>query len=245
MEWIEMNEYGQWKSYCTCCGAGINNVFTYKGQHYGSECVQIVSGVKVKDVKGNDIDQHLEERAARIAKMEAEAKEYRDKAQVLYDKYSVENKWLIDFLYSISTKEYWIERKRETIQIINEGSFTYQIAEDLERKSIDDLSEKVFNIIIDIWAKHKGGRVGSKKYNEAYDEFLKLAGLYEEEELSDKDAEIKYRKTKQGYKATLMIENGEKIELGYFEKQWCKEADDKALELGWKRFGNRFVKVTQ
>ncbi|MWV44940.1 hypothetical protein GRF59_15060 [Paenibacillus sp. HJL G12] len=159
-------------SNCTRCGQGIKNIFEYQGKPYGSECVQIVSGIKVWEM-GNkrNVDEYIKFKADRHAQIEARETEEQKTREYYYEK----NGWLIDYLMDKDNKRYY---PPSGIEIrIQEKGFCYSIAQELFMKEIEDLTDRQFQIVADMWSKEFGGRSGSKKYDKAWDEFCDKCGL--------------------------------------------------------------------
>jgi hypothetical protein len=162
--------------YTTCqrCGTPIKHVFVYEDKNYGSECVQIVSGIKIWELPEDEtnIDEYLKNKEQLLKQLDQKEKEIQQRKEYYYNK----NKWLIDYLIEKDKKQIWSEKVGDWITIQEQG-FCYNIANDLLFRDIEQLSDKVFDIIIDMWAVDNGGRRGSKKYDKAYDQFLELAGI--------------------------------------------------------------------
>lgn len=157
---------------CTRCGQGIKNVFEYQGKPYGCECVQIVSGVKTWEMGDRrNVDEYIAfkaERAAQIEAKEAQIQQSRDSF------YSV-NGWLIDYLMDKDCQRLYTSSGTQVR--IQEKGFCYSIAEQLFTKTPEDLSDKQFQIVADMWCKDFGGRSGSKKYDKAWDDFCDKCGI--------------------------------------------------------------------
>jgi hypothetical protein len=152
---------------CARCGAGIVHRHVYEGKDYGRECIKAVLGFPVP-TSIVDVDDYVTRRKER------EARDTQTKAQYLerVRRFSVENEWIIGFLRDQSVKRIWSDKKQQYLVITDEYSFAYSVSKDLESRSIDDLSDKVFNIVLDLWAKVNGGRRGSKAYQNAVNEFF-------------------------------------------------------------------------
>ncbi|WP_336761531.1 hypothetical protein [Paenibacillus sp. USHLN196] len=157
---------------CARCGQGIKNVFEFDGQSYGSECVQIVSGIKVWEMGDRrNVNEYIEFKVKRLSELEERAeKEKKDR-----DFYYSKNGWLIDYLMDKDNKRYYPASGME-IRIQEKGIF-YSIAELLFTKEIEDISDRQFEIVADMWSKEFGGRAGSKKYDKAWDNFCDKCGI--------------------------------------------------------------------
>lgn len=203
---------------CDRCGSAIVNWYKIENYHFGSECIKRVTGIPPKDIEFRIKQEKRENDPKWIEQMER-AKKFREEFEQRVAKFSKQNEWLVSFLKEQSS------------------DFCSSIAEELTYTDPLDLSEKVYNIIGDIWAKANGGRAGGTKFEQAWDEFLVLTGA-EVEDAKDSEAVMKWRKVKDGYKATLQVENGDKIEVGVFAITHCKEANEKAKEIGWTTYNN-------
>lgn len=157
---------------CTRCGQGIKNVFEYQGKPYGCECVQIVSGIKTWEMGDRrNVDEYIAFKAERAAQIEARENSVQESRDSFY---SI-NGWLIDYLMDKDNKRYYPPSGIEVR--IQEKGFCYSIAQELFMKMPEDLTDRQFQVVADMWCKEFGGRSGSKKYDKAWDDFCEKCGL--------------------------------------------------------------------
>lgn len=140
---------------CTRCGARISNVYEYQGKPYGSECIEIVTGVKMRDwvVRGGRIDEEAtaernrqrDEQRRLLAEQAAQRE-----AQAAVNRAA--NEWLLQVLRPL------------------QFDFAQGMVQHLERCALEDLSDRALNCLCDVYAKEFGRR-GSKVYQAAENEF--------------------------------------------------------------------------
>jgi hypothetical protein len=147
---------------CARCGQALKNVYYYRGQPYGCECIQVVTGNRAeywetRRINGQiTIDEEATaERNQRRAQMQAD-REVRAAAAAAQGKQAtIDNAWLIDAL------------RHEA------GGFCADMLSLLSSQPLDyqHFSVKQIGILSDIYAR-QAGRRNSRAYNAAYDDFL-------------------------------------------------------------------------
>jgi len=169
---------------CDVCGTGIHNhcvIRDANGKHFvvGCDCVEktddskLITATKnanrlrVKAAKAEKAAKQREqqrlnslavlesERAANggLTNSELAEKKFQADSQSQREKFSLENKWILDVL-------------KQCYQ----GDFVVSMIENLERRSLWELSDRGIRILCEIYGKHFG-RSGSKKYLAAEEEF--------------------------------------------------------------------------
>ncbi len=153
---------------CHRCGCPIKYVFEFDGKPYGSTCVEVVSGVRPDAWQWVEGKPNYEATQKSLADKEAERLEFIHNNTVLEEERRIVRK----------TNQVKFE---ELINVLNNaskypGDFCSNMAENIGRDgSTNDLykilGHNPYNIIREIWGKQTGGRMNSKKYNVAVDEF--------------------------------------------------------------------------
>ncbi|WEG18536.1 hypothetical protein PQ478_08640 [Alkalihalophilus pseudofirmus] len=129
---------------CTRCGSSLKNPVNFEGKAYGSDCVQVVSGLKRWEVDsaGNDLDSYIIKKAARIKKAQDEHKAATEKAAYYTDK----NNWLMSVLESMADPSK-----------VNYNTFAADILRLLYTREVKELSEKQLLILEDMFASGQSG----------------------------------------------------------------------------------------
>ncbi|MGG4434571.1 hypothetical protein AAXE64_08415 [Priestia megaterium] len=131
---------------CVKCGTGLKHWFEVDGNKYGSECIKSIIGMT-----GEEAIEEINKQE-RIKKIEASKADDNKAIEELNKKkeiFTPKNKWLIDFLIEVDKVERWSEEKQQTFTVQQEG-FTYNLAQELETKSLADLTDNQYNSICDI-----------------------------------------------------------------------------------------------
>lgn len=152
---------------CARCGASIKYIFTFNGQTYGSECIEVVTGIGkgYQVFKGRELD-----KAASLAKKaETEQKQQERIAR------QQELDQLREGIRAANRSRY-----AELINVLNnssryQGDFCSDMARTIGNDGFsteltDILSSGQFRIVREIWGKQYG-RMNSKAYNAAVAEF--------------------------------------------------------------------------
>ncbi len=176
---------------CDYCGTGIRYCFHIRsndGKNFvvGSDCVGHLKDennrlmdrckrelAKLKRKKREE--ERLQAWQKRQQEMELELQRQRDKNGGLTDQeIEYKNRLLLE-----KKQRQVLKEKNDWLIIIlqgQSGNFCADMAEQLTRSEINQLSERQIQILRDIYAKHHGRR-GSKKYDAAYDEFETKANI--------------------------------------------------------------------
>lgn len=176
---------------CDYCGTGIRYCFHIRsndGKNFvvGSDCVGHLQDennrlmdrckrelAKLKRKKREE--ERLQAWQKRQQEMELELQRQRDKNGGLTDQeIEYKNRLLLE-----KKQRQVLKEKNDWLIIIlqgQSGNFCADMAEQLTRSEINQLSERQIQILRDIYAKHHGRR-GSKKYDAAYDEFETKANI--------------------------------------------------------------------
>lgn len=153
---------------CFRCGSTIKNICWFRGQSYGTDCIEVVTGQRLDQwvVKNGVIDetvtaQRKAERTAKSARnQEAEttrkAEAAREREAAL-----VENDWLL----SVLRDEFQSDFIRSMVSFVESAPLKERV-----------LSQRQFDALCDIYAKSFGRR-GSKKNEAAVDKFYAKMGV--------------------------------------------------------------------
>lgn len=156
------NERGSVKFTATCsrCGQSIKYTYEYQGKVYGSECVQIVSGIKPSDIPYGmrNIDEYIRQQEATKTTHE----QYKNKRLAVFDK----NKFLIEYLFIKNTEVKNDKAFQKT------SGFIHSMINTLLKKDIKEISDRQYEVLQDVFAKDFGKR---KMYDAACDLFAVLS----------------------------------------------------------------------
>lgn len=158
------NAVGNNTGFCARCGAHIKHIFTHNGQTYGSECIEIVTGI------GKDyqvfVGRELDVEASKARKAQAET----DKATHLA-KYEARRQAAAAVQQANST------RFAEVIYLLERtpGDFCASVVGYIKRAEQDTelysiLSDRQYDIVREIYGK-AFGRKGTKAYEAGVIEF--------------------------------------------------------------------------
>ena len=154
---------------CARCGANIKHIFTFNGQTYGSECIEVVTGIgkdyQVFSGKALDLD------ASKAKKAQIEA----DKITRLA-RYEAQRK------AASEVQQANARRFEEVIYLLENtsGDFCASVANQIKRAEyhtdlFNILSGRQFEIVGEIYGK-AFGRKGSKAYEAGVSEFYEKYG---------------------------------------------------------------------
>lgn len=162
-----------YRATCSRCGQGINNVCRYKGKAYGTDCIlhvtdnkELLNHIRSLRRKRNwnlDADEWLVQQQQQAEAEKIEQLE-RDRRRIAI---AEENNWLTQVL-----EDDLAAHLVKTVEGVNFYSknmdFIENMAAELRDRPFPQMSAKVKDILIDIYAKSYG-RSNSKAYNKAYD----------------------------------------------------------------------------
>lgn len=163
------NQVGGSTGFCARCGAHIKHIFTFNGQTYGSECIEVVTGIgrDYQVFRGNDLD--LE--ASKTRKAQAEI----DKATRLAT-YEAKRQAVLNIQQANA------KRFEEVIYLLENqsGDFCASVACQIKQAECSTelyniLSNRAFEIVGEIYGK-TAGRKGSKGYEAKVNEFYEKYG---------------------------------------------------------------------
>jgi hypothetical protein len=158
---------------CARCGAAIKNVFEWKGETYGSTCIEVVSGIRpaswvVRNGRGDEQAtlQRQAEQEQRRAERDAQRKITEAAQEATRQNNRTRYAELIEVLQNASRQpgDFCSDVAR---QIANEGNASELSGHD------GILSSRQYAIAREIWGKVTGGRMNSKAYKAAVAEFDK------------------------------------------------------------------------
>lgn len=149
---------------CARCGAHIKYIYTFEGKTYGSECIEIVTGIG-KDYqvfRNGEFDKEASlakkaEKEQRIQDQIAKNKALDEKREAIRQTNRTRFAELINFLNS-QNGDFCKDMAR---QISNDGFST---------ELVDILSQRQWYIVREIWGKQYG-RYNSKKWQAGVEEF--------------------------------------------------------------------------
>lgn len=153
---------------CHRCGTLIKHVYRFSGKPYGSTCVEVVSGFRPDAWEWVDGKPDYEATKKSQEKKEAELLEFIRNNTVLEEqRKSIQQANQVKFEELINVLE---SASRYP------GDFCSNMAEGIGRDgSTNDLHEILWEnqccTVREIWGKQTGGRMNSKKYQAAVDEF--------------------------------------------------------------------------
>lgn len=149
---------------CARCGAHIKYIFTFDGKTYGSECIEVVTGIG-KDYQvfnGKELD--IEASKAKKVEKEQRIQDQINRNKALDEKREgirqanrTRYAELISFLSSQNG-----DFCKDMARTISNDGFSTEL--------VDMMSQRAWYIIREIWAKQYG-RTNSKKYNAGLEEF--------------------------------------------------------------------------
>jgi len=154
---------------CARCGANIKYIFTFNGQTYGSECIEVVTGIGKDYQVFNGKDLNLE--ASKAKKTQAEL----DRTTRLAA-YEVRQQAIREVQQANAT------RFEEVVYLLENttGDFCASVANQIKRAEyhtelFNILSDRQFEIIAEIYGKALG-RKNSKAYDAGVNEFHEKYG---------------------------------------------------------------------
>lgn len=163
------NQVSGTTGFCARCGAHIKHIFTWNGQTYGSECIEVVTGIG-KDYqvfKNRELD--LEASKAKKAKAETDLAAHIAQAEA--------KRKAVAELQKANAEKF-----EEVIYMLENtpGDFGKSVAYQIKRSEMstnlyDILTDRQFDIVAQIYGK-AFGRSGSKAYQAGYDEFYQKYG---------------------------------------------------------------------
>ena len=163
------NIVGGTSAFCARCGAHIKHIFTWNGKTYGSECIEVVTGIGKDYQVFSGKDLNLEASKAKKAQSES------DKATRLAQ-YEANRK----AAYEIQQVN--AIRFEEVIYLLENtsGDFCASVAGQIKRSETSTelyniLSPRTFDIVGEIYGK-TFGRKGSKAYEAGVNEFYEKYG---------------------------------------------------------------------
>lgn len=163
------NQVTEASTFCARCGAHIKHVYFHQGKPYGSECIEVVTGVGRDHWvlrNGNELDiqasQQREAEAERKRQERIQAQEeLARKREAIRDGNKAKFARLINVLNNVS--HYPGDFCSEMARTIGNDGFSTNL--------YDILSPGQFRIVREVWGKTLGGRMNSKAYNAAVAEF--------------------------------------------------------------------------
>jgi hypothetical protein len=163
------NQVGSTSGICARCGAHIKHIFTWDGQTYGSECIEVVTGIgrDYQVFNGRNLD--LEASKARKAQAETDKATrlaaYEAKRQAAREVQQANVKRFEEIIYLLENSS---------------GDFCASVACQIKQAEYSTelyniLSDRAFEIVSEIYGK-TAGRKGSKGYEARVNEFYQKYG---------------------------------------------------------------------
>jgi len=163
------NQVNGMTGFCARCGAHIKHIFTLNGQTYGSECIEVVTGIgrdyQVFNGKALDLEASKAKRVQAEIDMATHLATYEARQQAIREVQQANATRFAEVIYLLSRTS---------------GDFAASVVSQIKQTQrstelYDILSSRQFEIVSEIYGK-TFGRKGSKGYEAGVNEFYEKFG---------------------------------------------------------------------